>query len=105
MNEIPVLATPFFTETVTLTGTDYDLAFQYCQREDRWYLSVYTTEGDPIYVGQKIVPSIPLFRKCADGRKPLGTIVAQTLTLDDTPPRLLELGDRIKLYYYEPGEL
>jgi len=105
MTIIPVIKTPFFTETVTLSGTEYVLSFQYNQREDRWYVSLYDTNGNAIYLGRKIVCNIPLFRKCASGSRPLGDLFAQTLTADDTPPKLEELGDRVKLVYYEPGEI
>ena len=107
MITIPIVETPFFRETVTLSGTEYVLDFQYNQREDRWYLSLYDVDGLPIYVGRKIVPSVPLFRKCADPRAPIGALIAQTLTADDTAPGLDELGTtkRVSLVYYEPGEL
>ena len=105
MTEIPILPVPFFRETVTLTGADYILDFQYNQREDRWYLSVSDAAGVPIYGGRKIVPSVSLLRQCADARQPPGLLVPQTLTTDDSPPGLNDLGSRIALYYYEPGEL
>lgn len=105
MTIIPIIKTPFFSETVTLTGTEYVLDFQYNQREDRWYLSLYDTNGNAIYLGRKIVPSVPLFRKCASGSKPLGDLIAQTLTANDAPPNIDELGERVQLVYYEPGEI
>lgn len=107
MTILPTVKTPFYKVTVTLTGTEYVLDYQYNQREDRWYLSLYDTNGNAIYTGRKIVLSVPLFRKCATGNKPLGDIFAQSLTADDTPPKLDDIGtdSRAVLVYYEPGEL
>lgn len=104
MTEIPIFESPFFTETVTLTGKDYVLDFAYNQRENRWYLSILDVNKDPISMGRKIVPNIDLFRQCADPRKPAGKIVALSLGASDEAPTLEELGVRVKLFYYEPGE-
>lgn len=97
---------PFYTMTVALDGSDFFFDFRYNQREDRWYFDIALTDGTMLVRGVKVVCGIPLLRKFADTRLPLGSIVALPNTPDNTAPGLLELGDgkRVTLLYFDASE-
>ncbi len=100
-------ADPFSQQLVTLEGTTFLLTFQYNQREDTWYFSIATSEGDDLYNGMKLVCSWPLTRKCADSRMPQGEFFVISNTDDNTPPGLNDLapGGRCVLNYWTSDEL
>ena len=102
---IPTFSDSFYSEVVTLDGTEYLLDFRYNQTEDRWRLSISDLEGDPILQGVKIVCGVSLLRRTADSRKPRGVLMAQATTSDESPPGLLDLGQRGNLLYYSPDEI
>jgi hypothetical protein len=98
----PSGATPFLTQTTTLDGVPYILAYRYSQREDRWYLQLQTIDGAPIYGSVKLVPNWPLFAQCVDARRPPGQFLVISNTKSDlSPPGLNELapGARCQLCY------
>ncbi|HYQ47152.1 MAG TPA: hypothetical protein VER11_34515 [Polyangiaceae bacterium] len=99
---------PFYTQKTRLDGVDYVLSFRHSQREDRWYLSIADAEEVPILTGLKLVTNWPLLQAYRfDPRVPPGELMASTLTTDDSPPGLNELGEglRVQLIYFEAGTL
>ncbi len=99
---------PFYTQRTRLDGVDYILGFRYSQREDRWYLDISDSEEVPILSGLKIVANWPLLQAYRyDPRVPAGEIIATSLTTDDSPPGLNEMGDglRVQLTYFEAGTI
>jgi hypothetical protein len=92
---------PFSTQTTTLDGVPFLLSFAYSQRECCWYLSLATVDGDPIWGAVKLVCSWPLFKACADARKPAGDLIVISSTQDLSPPGLNDLqpGGRCALMY------
>ncbi len=92
----------FYSQLTTLEGTAYQLSFAYSQREDCWYLSVATSEGDDIYNGVKLICNWPLLKNCADPRMPPGEMWVFSATADVDPPGRLDLapGSRCVLNYF-----
>lgn len=91
-----------YSQTTVLEGTAYLLTFSYNQRENCWYLSMATEEGDDIIDGMKLVCSWPITRKCADPRAPQGELMVISNTSDNSPPGLADLapGGRCILNYF-----
>ena len=94
-SEIPTLSdgTPYYTIRVTLDGTDYQLRFDWSDREARWYVSLYDTLG-ALIVGQvKIMNNWPILRWYHNRPGcPTGELVCVSLLADDSPPGLTDLG-------------
>jgi hypothetical protein len=97
----PDSTTPFWTETVTLDGTQYILLFNFNQRCATWYLSLQTIDGDDITDGIKLVAGWDLLVKCADPNRPPGRLYVLSTTSDWSPPGLADLapGGRCVLTY------
>ena len=45
---------------VTLSGEDYQIRFTYNDTMDYWSFGLYDDQGEPIAIGIKIVPQMPL---------------------------------------------
>jgi hypothetical protein len=92
-----------YSQRTTLDGRDFNLLFQYNDRQATWRLSVLDEEGSPIASGRRIVCNINLFRFI--GHNPLappGELYAIDTTDDDSPPGVDELGigKRVQLLYF-----
>ena len=99
--------TPLYTMRATLNGQEYTLRFDYAQREDRWYLSLYDAAGLPIRKGIKITSNVSTLRLTAfDARAPLGYLTFSDVTKEGataaagTPPGYADLGRRVSLLYF-----
>lgn len=104
---IPTDNTPSYTMSVVLTQRQYQMYFNYNDREDRWYFSTGTESGEALVRGVKIVPNLPLLKRYADRRLPEGILmVVVWFGTDDSPPGLNELSPtgRCQMIYLEPGE-
>lgn len=63
MVEYLVIEVPDMNDSVSrivLSGTAYNIRFTYNDTKDYWKFSLYTSQNEPIAVGIKIVPRIPL---------------------------------------------
>lgn len=108
MLSIPVLSEPHVDLSVNLDGTDYDLSLRYNQREQRYYLSIYTSEGEEIAKGAPLVCRWPLFRnQTAETRLPPGKLIVLANGADETPPAIGEIGPgkRCELFYLTAAEI
>ena len=96
--QLPTTADPFYAFSADLDGTEYAFRMAYNSREDRWYLSVYTSTGEPIALSVKLVANWPLLnRKAWDERAPKGVLYVS----GSSPPGLEDLapGARCQLVY------
>lgn len=96
--------TPYFTQKTRLDGRDFILKFSYNQREERYYLSIYDEQEEPLLMGLKLVANWPLLRRYRwNPALPPGEIWVMDLTGEGTPPTLDELGEgrRCELTYLE----
>lgn len=106
MFEVPLPGElPFFNIRVRLSGSEYVFDFRYNQREDRYYLTLQNQDGEPLVSGFKVVCNVPIGRKSARVDLPLGKLIFQDETTSQEPARYGDLGERVKLYYYEPETL
>lgn len=100
--EIPVFANvPLYNQRVTLDGVEYLLKLDWTDREQRFYLSIFLTDGTPISTGNKLVANWPLLRKCANVNKPPGILIAVDCSPNGgDPPVLSDIGIRVKILYF-----
>lgn len=100
--EIPVATdTPLYTERVTLDGIEYLIKFDWNDRENRWYMGLFTVTGEPLAVGIKVLANWPLLRRFTGENMPPGVLIAADLSSQNgEPPTYAELGTRVKLLYY-----
>lgn len=105
--QIPTSPEPFYTQVTDLEGTDYLLTFRWNQREDAYYLTIALSDETPLVNGIKIVCSVDLLSRFADVRLPKGVLMAVPLGVDDSIPRLGELGidARVVLMYAEVSSI
>jgi hypothetical protein len=87
-------------QVTTLDGVPYLLRFRYNSRSDRYFLSVFTEDGDPLFHGKKVTINADLLRQVADPDQPSGEIRVfhQATGLD---PRFGELGDGAEAFYLD----
>lgn len=88
---------PRYSMTVTLSGKPFLLEFDYCQRADRWFLTVSDSLGI-IQSRMKVRPNHPIMRKTVSNRKPAGVLMFLD-PLGGPAPGLHELGRRVLLWY------
>lgn len=100
--EIPVATdTPLYTQRVTLDGIEYVLKFDWNDRENRWYLSLYDVSETPLATGIKIVSNWPLLRRFTSANMPPGSLMAADLSPQGgESPMYADLGVRVKLLYF-----
>lgn len=95
-----------YTQRTSLDGRDYELTFQWNQRESKWYLDIRDQDGDDIAVGIKLVSNFPLLTRITDERRPPGQLMASDQTVipgdgkTSFDPGLFELGGRVVLLYF-----
>jgi hypothetical protein len=108
---IPTLEDPYYTIRVRLDERDYTLEFYYATRSERWYLSLFDTEDNPLVCGLKLVTNVALLRSHHHKPEiPPGELIVTCSTLDKSPPKLQELGlldegKRCTLTYFPRSEL
>jgi hypothetical protein len=93
---------PRYTLDVTLDGTVFHLLFDWNGREDRWYLSVYESDGKtPVLLSRKIVPYLPVFLRCKNANRPKGELFFYGVT---SAPGFAAMGRTLKMGY-QPADV
>lgn len=104
---IPTLSGPdaveAYDQRTSLDGVEYLWEFRYNLRRELWSFSIRALDGTPILTGQSVFVGIPLNRRAVGG--PSGILIAISETENIDPPTMLELGDRVKLYYISADEV
>jgi hypothetical protein len=103
---LTVPGNPNYTLRTRFDGRDFNLKFLWNEREERWYLDIRTDSDLPIVMGIKLITNRPLLRFYKfDARLPPGELYAWSLTTDESPPGLFELGSgkRVELSYHPVG--
>lgn len=73
---IPTSSDPYYTQVVSLSGTDYLIEWRWNSREAAWHYSLGLTDGTWLAVGVKtVLGTLPLFQY-KDERVPKGLLVA-----------------------------
>jgi hypothetical protein len=96
---------PSYVQRTTLEGREYVLAFDWNEREGRWFFDVLDSEETPLAVGLKVVVGFPLLRRKTDPRLPPGDFLAIDTSDTGADPGFAELGGRVRLCYLEAAEL
>lgn len=93
-------------QRVVLDGREFAIVLHWSQREERWYLDLYTATDDLLVAGIKLVPNWPLLYRY---RSVAGLPAGELMVVDDrpspAPPTLDELGDVVQLGYAEAADL
>jgi hypothetical protein len=100
---IPTLASPYYKQRTRLDGVDYNLRFAWNERIARWHLDIYDDADGIICAGLKLITNVSLLRFYQwDPRMPPGDLRVMTLSPDESPPGLNELGEglRCQLIYF-----
>lgn len=96
---------PHYTQRTVLDGTQYQLEFLFNERDNAWYLSILSEEGDDIAMGLKLVADWPLLRRTQREDAPPGELIALDTTGDGIDPGFDELGGRVVLFYLDAAEV
>jgi len=97
-------STPRWTEKVILDGTRYTLGINWNAREQDWYVDLADGGGNPICMGIKMAPNIPLWLqyKGEGGFPPGDLVLIDTLSnLQTASVGYSDLGQRFVLVYVE----
>jgi hypothetical protein len=103
---LPVFpADPDYRYNIQLDGGTYILEFHLNARADRWNLSIFDVENQPIRTGVRLVTGIDLLGHVASLRKPPGKLTVVDTTGQDLEPNAETLGDECLLRYIEEADL
>lgn len=105
VTEIPLFPDqPSYRMTVTLSGIAFVLALDYSGRSDRWYLSVFDSQGNAIEVRRKARINWPMIRRSVSAARPKGALVFFDAS-SDLAPGFSDLGRRVRLMYIDPDPI
>ena len=51
---------PFYSYSASLEGESYLLKFVFNERSRLYYLSLYNSDGDPLFLGVAVIPGYPI---------------------------------------------
>lgn len=106
--EIPIdAADADFTQVSELDGSAYIFDFSWSDRSQSWYLSLYLqtdTDPAPIVEGARLSVGWPLLIAVVQPGRPPGELFVLDPN-DQGDPGRLELGQRVKLYYFDSEAL
>ena len=88
-----------WTQRTAIEGRDYQLTFDWSQRDGHWSLMLADQDGEPIRAGMSLVTAYPLTRGMRDDRWVGGHLVvldSQNLGVD---PGFADLGSRFLLLH------
>lgn len=90
-----------YTLTVELDGIDYGMRLHWSEREEAWYLDLYTA-SDALLIGAlRVVADWPLLMHVPASKRPPGELLAVDTTGSGVDPGVSELGERVVLAYVE----
>jgi hypothetical protein len=95
-----------YRQRTVLDGVEYELLFRWNQRESKWYMEIYDTEGTLVSAARKVtvdnLQSLPAagYKVTASGNvRNYGILLPLDMTGLGNEPGLRDLGDRV-LYFY-----
>jgi hypothetical protein len=93
---------PIYSQVTGLDGSEYQLVFEWNQRNGFWYLTLRNTNGADIVSGLQLVTGWPLTLGLVDARLPPGDLMVYDLRKrNDGIAGLINLGDRYELLYLQ----
>lgn len=90
-----------YTTDIELEGQEFKYRLYWHELYDRWYLDLLDSTGIPLIQGKKITLGVPLTRY----RKLQGDFFVVSRDQNTSPPGIVELGDRVNIYYLSSTEL
>jgi len=90
-----------YTTEVELDDVSYKYRLYWNSTFNRWYADFTDLDGNPLVTGVKLTIGEP-FEKSAILK---GKLFVISSTEDTSPPKLAELGDRVRLYYFPLEEI
>jgi hypothetical protein len=96
---------PNYRVGTVLDDVQYILDLRWNGRASAWYMDVLAVDESPIKHGIKLVLGSVLGRRVADSRFPQGTLMAADLTGAGQEAGLDDLGVRVAVFYFSPGEV
>lgn len=95
---------PGYDFLVDLADLEYRIRLRWMDRQERWYLDLWDSAGDPMLRGQRLVPGTAVGHQYT-GRAPRGGVLF-FWDLDDsgTPCGYEDLGSRCKLTWISEEE-
>lgn len=98
-------ADPDHKYDIQLDGETFNLAFHYNARADRWGVSLFDVEENPVKHGARLVTGIDLLQRVASEAKPLGQLTVVDTTENELEPTNETLGQQCQLRYIEEADL
>lgn len=99
---------PAWTQTTSLEGRDYQLAFDWHQRMGRWVLHLRDQDGVNIRTGMVLNEGVEMLRGVVGTARPPGEfVVVDTSGAGDADPGFADLGigARFVLVYFTAADL
>lgn len=105
--ELP--STPWSTQSVVLDEVVYILEYQWSNREDTWYLSIYNSEELPLVQGIRLIPWTGLLSQHPQANLPSGDLVLYDVQSQpfqgSVYPTFENLQSRFQMNYFTKEEL
>lgn len=100
--EIPVRNDlPAYKFQIELEQTLFNMEFTFNAREDRWFMDLSDSTGEPIVRGVKLLTGWPILSRFQDDRMPLGELFMLDTAGEDKHATRDDLGDRVVMVYRE----
>src|ERR1700749_78717 len=88
-----------YTFQTVLSDTLFGFRFDYSQRDDHWYMSLYDDSGVAILEGLRVTLGAFYLYRVATLRRPAGVIMAFDTTNKNLDPGRNDLGGRVRLLF------
>ena len=96
---------PRYDFEIELEGATYTFSFDWNDRDEGWYLSVFNAAKNPLIQGRRIVIQYPLLDPHRDSQLPPGVLLADDTSGQNIEPGFEDLGGRVKLLYFSSAEI
>ena len=84
-----------------LSGEVFTFFFYFNNRSEKWVISMYDSNGDPIFQGLNLVLGYDYFNSFSDSRLPNGNLVLISMVDNYEEPTRENLDQNFRLTYYE----
>jgi hypothetical protein len=102
--QIPVgVDVPSYTFQIQLDNTLYQLSYNWCDRQQYWYMSIADSNKNPLVNGVKLLSGINLFGLYIDESLPGGQFVCVDTSNSGLDPDKTNFGGTVLMLYIESG--
>ena len=82
-------------------GVEFEYRLRYNRRDEAWYVSIYTSEGESVREGLKAVVNFDLLFRAAETNRPAGRVYFFDVRTPAIDPVFGELGNPVRFIYSE----